>query len=134
MMWGATSPDQESFVCYSALVRQDFHALSHRFGVEVALDMFADLFHKRREGADVKVSRALERNFEQPTTPLEHQIKADIDAYRASQIAKWEQEVFIQKKRLADAERSLQTKETKKAREDVRIATNKIQNYLARLS
>jgi hypothetical protein len=49
-------------------------------------------------------------------------------------VAKWEKDLFVQKKRLADAERSLQTKETKKARDDVRIATNKIQIHIDRLS
>ncbi len=39
---------------------------------------------------------------------------------------KFEKELFSQKTRLVTAERSLNTKETKKAREDVRIATNKI--------
>ena len=42
-----------------------------RYGVEVALDMFADLFRRRREGEDIKLSRALERNFDQPSTPIE---------------------------------------------------------------
>jgi hypothetical protein len=41
---------------------------------------------------------------------------------------------FVQKKCLADAERSLQTKETKKARDDVRIATTKIETNLLRLA
>jgi hypothetical protein len=53
---------------------------------------------------------------------------------RREQTATWERDLFKQKKRLADATRSLQTKETKKGREDVRIATNKIENYLERLS
>jgi hypothetical protein len=44
------------------------------------------------------------------------------------------QDLFKQKKQLADATRSLHAKETKKAREDVRIATDKIENYLERLS
>jgi hypothetical protein len=45
--------------------------------------------------------------------------------------SRWE---AVQKKRFADAERSLQAKETKKAREDVRIASSKIENYLERLA
>ena len=121
-------------MCYSAMVRQDFHVLARRYGVEIALDMFADLFRRRRDGEDIKLSRALERNFDNPATLIEEQIKADIDAYRARQVSKWETDLFTQKKRLADAERSLQTKETKKAREDVRIATDKIQTYLHRLT
>lgn len=35
-------------------------------------------------------------------------------------------ELFAQRRRVADAERALQTKETKKARDDVRIGSNKV--------
>ena len=45
-----------------------------------------------------------------------------------------EQELFANRKRLADAERSLQVKETKKARENVRIAGNKIERAKVRLA
>lgn len=121
-------------MCYSALVRQEIHEIARRYGLEIAYEMFAELFKRRREGEDIKVSRALERNFTHPRDEREAQIKADIEAYRASQVAKWETDLFAQKKRLADAERSLRIKETKKAREDVRIATNKIQNYVERLA
>jgi putative SOS response-associated peptidase YedK len=121
-------------MCYSALVRQDIHELARRYGAEIAYEMFADLFHRRLDGDDIKATRALEQNFANPKSDIEQRIRADIDAYRSSQVAKWEKDLFVQKKRLADAERSLQTKETKKARDDVRIATNKIQTYLDRLS
>src|SRR3546814_1369153 len=43
------------------------------------------------------------------------------------------QEVFAQRKRVADAQRALQARETKKAREDVRIGTNKMEAALRRL-
>jgi putative SOS response-associated peptidase YedK len=121
-------------MCYSAFVRQDLHEIARRFGAEVAHDMFAQVFRRRLDGDDIKLTRALEENFSRPETAIERQIKADIDAFRARRVAEWETDLFVQKKRLADAERSLQTKETKKARDDVRIATNKIQTYIERLS
>jgi putative SOS response-associated peptidase YedK len=108
--------------------------MARRYGIEVALDMFADLFQRRRNGEDIKLSRALERNFDDPSTPVERQIRADIEAYRASQVAKCETELFAQKRRLTDAQRGLQVKETRKAREEIRIATNKIRMYLDRLA
>jgi hypothetical protein len=43
-------------------------------------------------------------------------------------------DTFKQKKRLADAQRNLKEKETKRAREDERIATNKIASYIERLT
>jgi putative SOS response-associated peptidase YedK len=64
--------------------------------------------------------------FAEPKTADERGIKALIDEYDASQAAKLEQELFKQKKRLADAERTLKGKATKKAQDDQRIATNKI--------
>jgi putative SOS response-associated peptidase YedK len=121
-------------MCYSALVRQDIHELARRYGAEIAYEMFAELFRRRLDGDDIKATRALEQNFANPKSAIEEGIKASIDAYRASQVSKWETDLFVQKKRVADAERSLQTKETKKARDDVRIATNKIQTYMDRLS
>jgi putative SOS response-associated peptidase YedK len=121
-------------MCFSARVRQDIHALARRYGANIAYDMFAQLFRRRLDGEDIKASRGLERSFAEPRSDIERQIKADIDAFRARQVAKWETDLFLQKKRLADAERTLQTRETKKAREDVRIATNKIAGYLERLS
>lgn len=49
-----------------------------------------------------------------------------IDQYKAQQATKLEQELFKQRKRLADAERTLLTKTTKTATESQRIATSKI--------
>jgi putative SOS response-associated peptidase YedK len=121
-------------MCYSALVRQDLHEIARRFGAEIAYEMFAQLFRRRLEDDDIKLSRALEQNFIRPATDIERQIKADIDAYRARRVAEWETDLFVQKKRLADAERSLQSKETKRARDDVRIATKKIETYIDRLA
>ena len=113
-------------MCYSALVKQELHNLARKFGAEIAWEMFADVFRRRLEQGDVKLSRALENNFDQPGTDVERRIKGYIDEYRTQCASKWEQELFAQKRRLADAERSLSKKETKKAREDVRIATDKI--------
>ena len=96
--------------------------------------MFADLFKRRLETGEFKASRALERNFEDLKSDIERQIKADIDAFRKKCETKWEQELFTQKRRLADAERSLASKETKKSRESARIAKNKIETHKRWLS
>ncbi len=121
-------------MCYSALVRQDLHEIARRFGAEIAYDMFAQLFRTRIHDDGIKVARALEQSFLHPESELERQIKADIDAYRGRRAAEWEKDLFVQRKRLADAERSLGLRETRKAREDVRIATKKIETNRARLA
>src|SRR5690606_20593733 len=53
---------------------------------------------------------------------------------RAAQATAWEQELFAQKKRLAEAERKLAVKLTKSASESRRIAGDKINALLKRLS
>ena len=77
--------------------------ISRRFGAQIAWEMFADVFKRRLDTGEFKASRALEQNFENPTTDIERHIKADIDVFRKKNETKWEQEVFTQKRRLADA-------------------------------
>ena len=49
-----------------------------------------------------------------------------VQKWRDRRVDELTQELFAQKRRVADAERALQVKETKKAREDVRIGTDKM--------
>ena len=55
------------------------------------------------------------------------------EQWDAHEIAQLEQEIFKQRKRIADGERALQAKPTKKAAEDVRIGTNKVEQAMGRL-
>src|SRR4051794_31215573 len=104
-------------MCFSARVQQDLRSLARRFGAEIAWEMFADVFKRRLDTGEFKASRALEQNFIEPKTDIERQIKADIDAFRKTNETRWQQEVFTQKRRLADAERALLSRETKESRE-----------------
>jgi hypothetical protein len=65
--------------------------------------------------------------FSSPKGEEERQILGMIQEFNAHETTKLEQELFKQVKRLNDAERSLQTKQTKKALDDQRIATSKIE-------
>jgi putative SOS response-associated peptidase YedK len=121
-------------MCYSARVRQDLQNLIRKFGASVDWEAFEILFRRRLEMGSIKLSRALEDNFAEPANPVAARTRDHIEAFRRAQSTLWEQDLFKQKKRLADATRSLQEKETKKAREDVRIATDKIASYLERFS
>src|SRR5690606_6687332 len=47
--------------------------------------------------------------------------------WQEKEVARLEQELFKQRKRLADAERILQSRTTKKALDDQRIATDKVE-------
>jgi hypothetical protein len=66
--------------------------------------------------------------------PIYTEINSPLTAFRNAQASAWEKDLFKQKKRLADAQRNLKEKETKRAREDERIATNKIASYIERLT
>ena len=121
-------------MCYSAKVQQNLRSLAKLFGADVDWALFEEVFHRRLQDDEIKFARALEANFQQPQTQIEQRIQADIEAYRTAIGTRWETDLFKQKKRLADAQRSLQTKETKKARDDERIAATKIDTYLERLA
>ena len=120
-------------MCYSARVQQHLRSLARRFGADVDWPIFEQFFERRLTDSGLKVARALERNFDAPATDVEQRIHAHIHAYRQTIATKWETDLFRQKKRLADAQRSLKEKQTKKARDDERIATRKIEDYVERL-
>jgi putative SOS response-associated peptidase YedK len=121
-------------MCYSAVVVQSLDLLAMQARARVDLDMFADLFARRAAGEDIKLAKALEINFLSSAASAGKRIAADINAFHATQANEWEAELFKQKKRLADAERRLNTRSTKKAVEDQRIATNKIEWLLSKLA
>ena len=75
----------------------------------------------------------MEGAFGEPQTAAEGEIKALIDRFNADQATRLEQDLFKQRKRLADAERSMQAKVTKAATESQRIATDKIAWTLGKL-
>jgi putative SOS response-associated peptidase YedK len=103
-------------------------------GVELDSAEYLQLFNNRLADPSIKICKAMELDFLVPENDQELGIKADMDAYNARQRAKWETELFGQRKRLADAERSLMVKETKKALENRRIANNKIEWYRGKLA
>lgn len=113
-------------MCYSAQVYEGFAKYVRQFGADIDIHQYVKLYVDRRDGSKIKIPKAMDANFLNPKTPEERQIKDLIDEYNASESMKWEQQLFAQTKRLNDAERTLQTKTTKKALEDQRIATDKI--------
>jgi putative SOS response-associated peptidase YedK len=76
----------------------------------------------------------MEAAFADPQTEQERQIKALIVAYTADQVGKTERDLFQQTKRLADAERTLQSRTTRAATESKRIASDKIEKAKGKLA
>lgn len=121
-------------MCYSAQVIQMARKLSRQLGIRLDYIEVERLFFRRLEDPSLLISRGFEANFDDPTTDQERRIKGAIDEHRSRVASKMEKDLFTQKTRLVNAERSLTSKETKKAREDVRIATTKIDALTTKLT
>jgi putative SOS response-associated peptidase YedK len=120
-------------MCYSAQVIQMARKLHRQLGIRLDYTEIEKLFFRRLDDPSLVVSRGFEANFDDPATDEERRIKGAIDEHRSRAVSKIEKDLFTQKTRLITAGRSLQQKETKKAREDVRISTNKIEALSAKL-
>jgi putative SOS response-associated peptidase YedK len=121
-------------MCYSAQVVQDLKKLFRELQVFMDYEEAERIFLLRLDDPTVNISKGFEANFDDPKNEVERRIKAAIDEHRARMATKLEKELFTQRTRLVNAERSLKSKETKKAREDVRIATAKIAALSKKLS
>ncbi|HEY6641067.1 SOS response-associated peptidase family protein [Povalibacter sp.] len=121
-------------MCYSAQIDSHIRRLMREEGVTIEYEEAERIFLRRLADSRIRIPRAFEQQFLEPQNDAEARIKGWIEQYRAETENKLTQELFKQRKRLSDAERALQTKETKKAREDVRIASTKIEANRQRLS
>jgi putative SOS response-associated peptidase YedK len=121
-------------MCYSAQVIQAARKMYRQLGIRLDYEEAEKLFFRRLDDPTLNISRGFEANFDEPATDQARRIKSAIDEHRSRMAGKIEKNLFTQKTRLVSAERSLKTKETKKSREDVRIATNKIASLTEKLS
>ncbi|QNN76355.1 SOS response-associated peptidase family protein [Pseudoxanthomonas mexicana] len=114
-------------MCYSAMIQADYQKFVRHHGAIMSLEDFArnvwaapDRARKRRR------PKAMEDWLRLSDEPRAQQIWGEILRQRAERELELQEELFKQKRRLADAERALLTKTTKKAEEDRRISTDKI--------
>ncbi|MBJ6978091.1 SOS response-associated peptidase family protein [Luteimonas sp. MC1895] len=120
-------------MCYSALVYAEIRKLERTLGVRIDPDWYVEEFWTRKgkdAGKRPRMPRAVER---EAVALAPASIGAAIAAADQTEIDQLTQLVFAQRKRVADAERSLQARETKKAREDIRIGTGKVEAAMRRL-
>lgn len=120
-------------MCYSAQIVADYRAYVRLYGADIDIREFARRYWERNEGSRVKLPKAMEASFADPHTDEERQIEALVDAFKAKETTKLEQDLFKQRMRLVDAERTLQTKPTKAAAQSQRIATDKSESAIRRL-
>lgn len=121
-------------MCYSAQIWQNYRKYVRVWGADIGIKEFMRLYWDRQANAKMKIPKGMDAAFSDPQSDDERKIKALIDEFDAQQVAKLEQEIFKQRKRLADAERTLQAKVTKAATESKRIAAEKISWALGKLA
>lgn len=121
-------------MCYSAQVWAAYNKYVKVHGAEISIKEFIKLYGFRYADPRIRIPKAMDDAFALPASEDERHIKTLIDAYNAKQTTKLEQELFKQRKRLADAERTLQTKTTKAATESRRIAGEKVSWALGKLA
>lgn len=119
-------------MCYSAMVWADYHLFTKKTGSKISITDFYEQFYKRRRQGEI-FPKGMDMAFANPENDHERRIKALIDELNAQAAVKYETELFAQRTRLNNAERALQTKVTKKATEDKRIAGNKVDRALSKL-
>ena len=121
-------------MCYSAKVAQNIKDLARQFAATMDYSEVERLLMERLAGRPIRLARGFEWNFANPQSAEERRIHDLSRQYQSKKVAELEQEVFKQKKRLADAERKLKVKETKAALNERRVATSKIEDSLERIA
>jgi putative SOS response-associated peptidase YedK len=121
-------------MCFSAQEWADYRKYVREFGADISIREFVALYCRRKDGQKVKIPKGMDLAFANSTTPEGREIWSMVEEWNAAEVTKLEQEMFKQAKRLADAERTLQTKTTKKALDDQRIAGNKVSQIKSKLA
>src|SRR6185437_12778805 len=92
----------------------------------VQMDLFEDIYRLRASGRKLKIPRAMDFNFLSTNDESSVAIKSFLETHNKQAIQALEEDLFAQKKRLADAERKLKEKPTKTAEKEKGIAERKI--------
>jgi putative SOS response-associated peptidase YedK len=121
-------------MCFSAQTVAAYRRFEREFGAILSLEEFVELYGQRLTDKRIKIPKSMDLAFADPRDDAERRIQSLIGEFAAQQAAELEQDLFAQRKRLADAERTLQTKTTKAATESRRIATDKVSRLLGRLA
>jgi len=113
-------------MCYSAEVEEDWKKFLRVTGADMSLKDFYHIYWKRQSGQPFRMPRMLDRWFDGVAGDEAAEIRKLAAQWSTEQITKFELQAFASRKRIADGERALQVKVTKKAQDDVRIGNNKL--------
>ncbi len=120
-------------MCYSAQISADYAKLVRQYGAVMSLDAFAALYAFDPAKKRPKTPKAMDDGFGGARTPRGQDIVAMIQQWHASEQAELEAELQRQHERLALASTHLATRPTQKARNEARVAGNRIARAHARL-
>jgi putative SOS response-associated peptidase YedK len=120
-------------MCYSARIWASYKDYCRTYGATVDIHEFVRIFELRRDGHAIQIPKGVCDAFRDPQNAEERHIAAMIEDFNKARAQELEQELFKQRTGLANAQRALETKVTKKAQEDLRIAPNKISQALRQL-
>lgn len=126
-------------MCYSAMEDEALRWVSrHGENAEIRREAMRELLRRQAFPNDSKVrirfTRSLEAWFERSSDPRDAEIAALFAQQRAGRRRALESGLFAQRARLVKAGRSLAVRETKKALEEQRIATAKVDWHLRQLA
>ena len=115
-------------MCYSAQVQADLRRLVREYGAVLSYQRFAELLGGMRGGSGwQRIPKAMRSSLAGLAGESVAELAQLVEAGEALQANVYEAELFQQKTRLAGAERILAEKPTKKAENDRRVATDKIE-------
>lgn len=115
-------------MCYSAQIWAEYRKFEREFGAVLSIHQYVRFFwERRRDGTWRKIPKRMKDAFAHPRDDAEREIQTMIAEGDAELEQTLQAELFKQKKRLADAERALAGKITKKAQNEQRVARDKME-------
>ncbi|MEO6367807.1 MAG: SOS response-associated peptidase family protein [Steroidobacteraceae bacterium] len=115
-------------ICFSAQIEESYSKYLRATGAQIDIEQFVEIFGVRVHDPSIKIPRAVDRWFEHPKGADELVLRNLLMQHRAARLAELNVELKKQWDRLSKAEAALQNKPTKKASEEQRIATAKIES------
>ncbi|MEK2688877.1 SOS response-associated peptidase family protein [Bdellovibrio sp. GT3] len=115
------------------MVKQQIRKLGIKYDARIDYELFQEMFYRRLTDERIKICKALEAEFDHPENNEDKEISKLIQAYRKLKLKDLEEHLRFQGKRMHAAELSLSVKETKKALNEKRISTDKIEYYSQRI-
>lgn len=120
-------------MCYSAQIRADYAKLVRHYGATMSLDEFSRLYTFDPAKKRPKTPKAMDDGFRGARTDAGRDIVAMIQQWHAQEQSELEGELRRQHERRAVAQAAVASKPTQKARNELRIAGNRIERAQSRL-